>query len=123
MSRKFTREHEWIDASDQQGRFRIGITDYAQSQLGDVVAVELPEIGQQVEAGGECAVIESVKAASDIYAPIAGTVRAVNGKLADAPELINQDAEGEGWLFELEGDIESADGLMEREEYDRHAAG
>ena len=120
MNRKFTKDHEWIEPAEQQGRFRVGITDYAQSQLGDVVAVELPKAGQQVEAGGECAVIESVKAASDIYAPISGTVQAVNDKLADAPELVNQDAEGGGWLFEIEGDIDDAVGLMERQEYERH---
>ena len=119
MSRKFTKDHEWIEPAEQQGRFRVGVTDYAQNQLGDVVAVELPKIGQQVEAGGECAVIESVKAASDIYAPIAGIITAVNDKLADAPELVNQEAEAGGWLFELEGDIDSAVGLMEQSQYDR----
>ena len=122
MSRKFTKEHEWIEPADEAGCFRVGITDYAQSQLGDVVAIDLPEVGRQVEAGGECAVIESVKAASDIYAPIAGTVRVVNDKLADAPELVNQDAEGAGWLFEISGDIGSATDLIDRAEYDQHTA-
>lgn len=122
MNRKFTSEHEWIEPAAQPGCFRVGITDYAQSQLGDVVVVELPALGRQFAAGAECAVIESVKAASDIYAPIGGTIRAINERLADAPELLNEDAEGEGWLFEIEGSPDDMAGLMDRQEYDRHIA-
>ena len=100
---KFLRSHEWARVDDN-GRVTVGISDHAQGQLGDLVYVELPEVGDHVDQGASCAVVESVKAASDIYAPVAGTVVAVNSGLADKPETINEDAYGEGWLYVLEPD-------------------
>ena len=97
---KYTNEHEWL-RQEEDGTVTIGITDHAQSALGDLVYVELPEIDQEVEAGGEMAVVESVKAASDVYAPISGQVVAVNETLSDDPELINGDAYGEGWIVRM----------------------
>ena len=97
---KYTNEHEWL-RQEEDGTVTIGITDHAQSALGDLVYVELPEIDQEVEAGGEMAVVESVKAASDVYAPIAGQVVGVNEALSDDPELINADAYGEGWIVRM----------------------
>jgi glycine cleavage system H protein len=96
---KYTESHEWV-RTEADGSLAVGITDFAQDALGDVVFVELPKIGQIVEAGKECAVVESVKAASDIYAPVGGEVVAINEALADAPEQINADAFG-AWLFKL----------------------
>jgi glycine cleavage system H protein len=96
---KYTESHEWV-RTEADGSLAVGITDFAQDALGDVVFVELPKIGQMVEAGKECAVVESVKAASDIYAPLGGEVVAINEALADAPEQINADAFG-AWLFKL----------------------
>ena len=100
MSKKYTKEHEWIEIT-AAGRARIGVTDFAQEQLGDVVMIDPPEVGAQFEAGAECAVIESVKAASDIFCPLAGKVAAINDALADAPELVNTAPESDGWIFEL----------------------
>ena len=99
MSVHFTREHEWISVDGKVGT--IGITDYAQKQLGDVVFVELPEIGAGVRQGEQAGVVESVKAASEVYAPASGTVSAVNESLADNPGLVNADAGGEGWFFKI----------------------
>jgi glycine cleavage system H protein len=96
---KYTESHEWV-RTEADGNLAVGITDFAQDALGDVVFVELPKIGQSVTAGKECAVVESVKAASDIYAPVGGEVVAINEALADAPEQINADAFG-AWLFKL----------------------
>ena len=105
---KYTKEHEWL-RQEEDGSVTIGITDHAQSALGDLVYVELPEVGQDVENGGEMAVVESVKAASDVYAPIGGTVTAVNEVLADDPEKINADPYGDGWIVRLQpsGDAEN----------------
>ena len=100
---KYTKSHEWVRVNDD-GTLNIGITDHAQGQLGDLVFVELPETGRQLVAGDSFAVVESVKAASDVYAPIGGTVRAVNEKLSDSPELINQDPYGDGFIMTLEPD-------------------
>ena len=100
---KFLRSHEWARVDDN-GRVTVGISDHAQGQLGDLVYVELPDVGDHVDQGASCAVVESVKAASDIYTPIAGTIVAVNSGLADKPETINEDAYGEGWLFVLQPD-------------------
>lgn len=97
---KYTRTHEWV-RSQKDGTVEIGITDHAQHSLGDLVFVEVPEAGRQVGAGEPCAVVESVKAASDVYAPIAGEVIANNAELATTPELINQDAYGKGWMYRL----------------------
>ena len=96
---RFTKDHEWISVAGDVGT--VGITDYAQGQLGDVVFVDLPEIGRQADQGGEVAVVESVKAASEIYAPVAGAVIEVNKALADNPALVNQDPLGGGWFLKL----------------------
>ena len=97
----YTSEHEWLRREDD-GKVTIGITDHAQSALGDLVYVELPEVGQDLEHGGDMAVVESVKAASDVYAPIDGSVVAVNEELADDPEKINADPYGDGWIVRLQ---------------------
>ncbi len=104
---KYTKEHEWL-RQEEDGSVTIGITDHAQSALGDLVYVELPDVGQDVEIGGEMAVVESVKAASDVYAPIGGTVTLVNEVLADDPEKINADPYGDGWIVRLQpsGDVD-----------------
>src|SRR5471030_243087 len=96
---RFTRDHEWVRLDD--GVATIGITDHAQLALGDIVFVELPEPGREVAAGEDCAVVESVKAASDIFAPLAGRITETNSALADDPALINRDPAGEGWFFRL----------------------
>jgi glycine cleavage system H protein len=115
---KYTQSHEWILQGDD-GQVTIGITDHAQELLGDMVFVELPEIDRLVDAGEECSVVESVKAASDVYAPLAGTVIAVNEKLADAPELINEDPYGEGWMFRLQmSDSSQLDSLLDAAAYE-----
>lgn len=97
---KYTKDHEWIAESDD-GTAVVGITDHAQEALGDLVFVELPEMHRDVASGDVCAVVESVKAASDVYSPISGNVAEVNVALDDAPELVNEDPYGEGWLFRL----------------------
>ena len=114
---KYTQSHEWILAGDD-GQVTVGITDHAQELLGDMVFIELPEIGNELEVGDECSVVESVKAASDVYAPVAGTVVAVNEKLADAPELINEDPYGEGWLIKIKiSDQVELENLLSSEDY------
>jgi glycine cleavage system H protein len=100
---KFLKSHEWARLEDG-GRVTVGISDHAQNALGDLVYVELPNVGDHVEAGAGVAVVESVKAASDVYAPLSGTVIAVNEALTDAPETINSDAFGDGWIFALKAD-------------------
>lgn len=100
---KFLRSHEWARLDDS-GRVTVGISDHAQGQLGDLVYVELPDVGEHFDQGAAVAVVESVKAASDIYAPVAGKVVAVNAALSDKPETINEDAYGEGWIYTLEPD-------------------
>lgn len=97
---KYTKDHEWIAETDD-GTAIVGITDHAQEALGDLVFVELPEMHRDVASGDVCAVVESVKAASDVYSPISGNVNEVNVALDDAPELVNEDPYGEGWLFRL----------------------
>ena len=97
----YTKEHEWL-RKEEDGSFTVGITDHAQGALGDLVYVELPDTGLVVEAGGEMAVVESVKAASDVYAPIGGEIVAVNEDLADDPEKINADPYGDGWIVRLQ---------------------
>ena len=100
---KFMKSHEWARV-EGDGKVTVGISDHAQGLLGDLVYVDLPSVGDRVEAGNACAVVESVKAASDVYAPVSGTVTAVNSALADKPETINEDAYGEGWLFVIEAE-------------------
>lgn len=99
MSRYFTEDHEWIEVDGDTAT--VGITEYAQSQLGDIVFVETPDEGKEVSKGDDAAVVESVKAASDVYAPVSGTVIEGNAALADNPALVNEDPEGEGWFFKL----------------------
>jgi len=97
---KYDKTHEWVLA-EGDGTALVGITDHAQELLGDLVYVELPDVGRQVTAGGECAVVESVKAASDVYSPVSGEIIAVNEGLRDSPETVNQHPYGEGWLFKV----------------------
>ncbi len=112
MSLHFTKDHEWIRVEGDTAT--VGITDFAQGQLGDIVFVEVPEAGRQVSKGGEAAVVESVKAASDVYAPVSGEVVEGNQAVADDPALINRDPEGEGWFFKLRLDDPSeVEGLMD----------
>lgn len=114
---KFLKTHEWARV-EGDGKVTVGISDHAQGLLGDLVYVELPGVGDRVEAGNACAVVESVKAASDVYAPVSGTVVAVNSALSDKPETINEDAYGEGWLFALEiEDTEQLNDLLEPDDY------
>lgn len=113
---KYTTDHEWIRIEGAE--VVIGITDYAQSQLGDVVYVELPEVGRVLEKGKAAAVVESVKAASEVYAPIGGTVTAVNPTLAEDPAQINSDPMGEGWFFKLRlADPTALDALLDEAAY------
>lgn len=109
----YLESHEWIDPESG----RVGITDFAQDELGDVVFVELPAEGDELEQEGELGVIESIKAVSDLYAPVGGTVVAVNETLFDRPELVNDDPFGEGWLLELEFDESDLDGLLDADDY------
>lgn len=97
---KYTKTHEWVKP-ESDGTLTVGITDHAQDLMGDMVYIELPEVGRQVTAGKECAVVESVKAASDVYAPVSGEVVAANDALADAPETVNKDPHGAGWMFRI----------------------
>lgn len=114
----YTNEHEWL-RQEADGSVTVGITEHAATALGDLVYVELPEVGQDCEAGGEMAVVESVKAASDVYAPVSGTVVAVNEDLADEPERINADPYGDGWIVRMEG-VDLDDGeLMSPDEYEQ----
>ena len=113
---RYTRDHEWIRLDGDVGV--VGITTYAQSQLGDVVYVELPAVGKRLEQGTEAAVVESVKAASEVYSPVGGEVVAVNDALEAAPATVNEDAEGKGWFLKLKlADPKQLDALMSAEEY------
>ena len=116
MSRYFTEDHEWIELDGEIAT--VGITDYAQSQLGDIVFVEVPEDGKEVAKGDDAAVVESVKAASDVYAPVSGTVVEGNPALEDSPALVNEDPEGDGWFFKMTlSDTSELDGLMNESAY------
>jgi glycine cleavage system H protein len=122
MSTYFTKDHEWIAVDGTSAT--VGITRYAADQLGDVVYVEVPAAGRAVTKGGEMAVVESVKAASDVYAPVAGTVTEGNEALAGAPETVNEDPEGAGWFARLTlSDPGQLAGLMDRAAYDAYVAG
>jgi len=113
---RYTKEHEWVRMDGDIAT--VGITDYAQEALGDVVFVELPEIGRNVTADEACAVVESVKAASDVYAPLTGKVVETNQTIIDDPSIVNTDAEGEGWFFRIElDDVEAYDALMDETAY------
>jgi len=114
---RYTKTHEWVRLD--KGIATIGITDFAQEQLGDLTYVELPTIGDNVEAQSEVAVVESVKAAADIYAPVAGTITEINKKLMDQPELVNSDPFGDGWLFKLRpDDVSEIDMLLDADQYE-----
>lgn len=116
---KYTESHEWIGV-EADGSVRIGISDHAQEALGDLVFVELPVVGDTIDQGDPCAVVESVKAASDIYAPVTGEVIAVNEDLEDDPGAINSDPYGDGWLFQVSlGDAEELGALLDAEAYER----
>jgi len=116
MTRYFTEEHEWIEVDGDNAT--VGVTDFAQGQLGDIVFVELPEVGKQVTKGGDAAVVESVKAASDVYAPVSGEVTEANGALQDDPSLVNSAAESDGWFFKLRlSDNHQLNGLMNADQY------
>ena len=116
MSLFFTDEHEWIRV--EGGTATVGITDFAQAQLGDIVFVELPALGTNVEKGGDAAVVESVKAASDVYAPVTGTVSEVNSALEEDPALVNTAPETDGWFFKLAlADPAQLEGLMDAAAY------
>ena len=116
MSRYYTEDHEWVEVDGDIGT--VGISEYAQGQLGDIVFVEVPDEGREVTKGDEAAVVESVKAASDVYAPVSGTVIEGNADLADNPALVNEDPEGDGWFFKLTlSDTSELDGLMDEAKY------
>jgi len=114
----YTKSHEWV-RKESDGTCTVGITDHAQSMLGDFVFVDLPEVDAEYKAEADCCVAESVKAASDIYMPISGTVTAVNDKLETSPGLVNSDPYGEGWLFQFKPDTEKdLDGLLDAQAYE-----
>ncbi|MEY4239292.1 MAG: glycine cleavage system protein GcvH [Pseudomonadota bacterium] len=121
MTRYFTQDHEWIDVDGTSGI--VGITDYAQSQLGDITYVDLPAAGTAVKKGDAPCVVDSVKAASDVYSPVSGTITAANDALGDAPELVNTDPETGGWLFRIDlSDAAELGGLMDKAAYDAYVA-
>jgi glycine cleavage system H protein len=116
MTRYYTEDHEWIEVDGDSAT--VGITDYAQSQLGDIVFAEVPAVGATLEKGGDAAVVESVKAASDVYAPVSGAVTEGNSALEGDPALVNSDPEGEGWFFKLTlSDTSELDSLMDAAAY------
>lgn len=116
MTLYFTKDHEWISVDGDTAT--VGITDYAQAQLGDVVFVEVPQAGATVEKGKEAAVVESVKAASDVYAPVSGTVTEGNAAIEEDPSLVNSAPESDGWFFKLTlSDVSELDGLMDAADY------
>jgi len=113
---KYSKEHEWVAVDG--ARARVGITDYAQDALGDIVYVQLPTVGNTVEAMSTCAEVESTKSVSDIYAPISGTIVAVNDALSGAPELVNQEPYGSGWIFDIDlSDATQLDALLDAAAY------
>ena len=118
----YSKDHEWV-ALGADGLATVGITDHAQNALGDIVFVELPEPGRNVATGEACAVVESVKAASDVYAPLSGTVAESNQAIIDEPTLVNSGAEGAGWFFKLRlADVAAVSGLLDRAGYDEFLA-
>ena len=114
---KYTKSHEWV-RQEEDGTFTVGITDHAQELLGDMVFVDVPEVEASVDAGDDCAVVESVKAASDVYSPLTGEIVAINEELADAPDLVNRDPYGDGWLFRIKpSDPSELDDLLAADDY------
>ena len=121
MSRYFTEDHEWVDVDGEIGT--VGISDYAQGQLGDIVFVDVPEEGKTLAKGDEAAVVESVKAASDVYSPVSGTVIEGNPDLGDDPSLVNTDPEGDGWFFKIGlSDVGELESLMDEAAYEAFVA-
>lgn len=121
MTRFFTKDHEWIEVEGETGT--VGITNYAQGQLGDITFVELPELGRLVSKGESVAVVDSVKAASDVYSPVGGSVSDTNGALEGEPELVNSDADAGGWLFRLQlANPDELGELMDKAAYDAYVA-
>lgn len=121
MSRYFTEDHEWVELDGEIGT--VGITEYAQEQLGDIVFVDTPEEGKELTKGDEAAVVESVKAASDVYSPVSGTVIEGNAALADSPALVNEDAEGDGWFFKITlSDPSEVESMMDEVAYEAFVA-
>lgn len=119
---RYTKTHEWLRTMED-GHYEVGITEHAQEMMGDMVFVELPEVGTTVSSGQECAVVESVKAASDVYAPVGGEIVEVNNELADAPETINQDPYHRGWMFRLRPvDQSEANALLDPAAYEQVVA-
>lgn len=119
---KYTKSHEWV-RRETDGTLTIGITDHAQDLMGDLVYVELPETGRSLKAGTECAVVESVKAASDVYAPVSGEITEINGTLSDTPEIINKDPYGAGWMFKIRPSSPAEfDALLDAAGYDAQVA-
>jgi len=117
---RYAESHEWV-SQEEEGVVKVGISEHAQEQLGDLVFVELPEEGASFSRGDACAVVESVKAASDIYCPVSGEITVVNEALADTPEIVNNDSYGDGWLFSVKlDDPAELDGLMDAEAYREH---
>ncbi|WP_237185456.1 glycine cleavage system protein GcvH [Rothia nasimurium] len=120
---KYTKEHEWVSELTADGTVRIGVTDHAQGELGDVVYVDLPEVGETIDAEATFGEIESTKSVSDLFAPIAGEVVAVNEDLADAPETVNSDPYGAGWLIEVRpSDAADLEGLLSAADYEAEIA-
>ena len=116
----YTDTHEWVRL-ESDGTATVGVTDHAQEAMGDMVFVDMPEIGASIATNGDCAVLESVKSASDIYAPVAGEIVAINEKLTDTPDLVNKDAYGDGWIFKLRPENPDAvKELMSAEAYQKH---
>jgi glycine cleavage system H protein len=118
--KRFAETHEWV--STEGGSATVGISEYAQSQLGDVIYLELPAVGQQLEAGARLGVIESVKAASDLYSPVSGEVSEVNAELKDHPEYVNEDPYGKGWVIKLRG-VKDNPKLLDQKAYDAFVQG
>lgn len=119
---RFTTDHEWIKIEGNVGT--VGVTDYAQHSLGDIVFVEVPEAGRKIAKGDEAAVVESVKAASEVYSPVSGTVVEGNAALADQPSLVNESPEDQAWFFKVDlSNLSELDGLMDRAAYDEYVAG
>ncbi len=118
---RYTNEDEWVRL--EEGRAVIGVTDFAQQQLGDIVFVELPEVGTRVERGDPFGVIESVKAVSDLYAPVSGTISEINGELTERPEAVNEDCYGDGWMIAIES-VDAAEqvSLLDAQAYQKHVA-
>ena len=122
MTVKYTKDHEWVRVEGTTAT--VGITDYAQGQLGDVVYVEVPEVGRKLEQGKEAAVVESAKAASEVYAPVSGQVTAANGDLAGEPARVNNDAMGQGWFFKMTvANPKELDALMDEAQYKAYVEG